>query len=104
MLKKETFIKAIELLCKQEQVNESITSALDKVCEGNGFFYDGGRYYLKGLLLVLKETMGDDDNWIEWWLYENGRDAWDENNTKIPLNTVEELYDFLAKETEKKEN
>lgn len=105
MLKKETFVKVIELIKKQEEINENISKALDPVCEGSGFFYYGGRFYEEALMKVLKESMNDADNyqdsWIEWWLYEEGRDAWI-NNVKIPLDTAEQLYDFLVKENERK--
>lgn len=105
MLKKETFVKVIELIKKQEEINENISEALDPICEGNGFFYCGGRFYEEALIKVLKESMNDaddyQDSWIEWWLYEEGRDAWI-NNIKIPLDTAEQLYDFLVKENERK--
>ena len=111
MLKKETFVDVIQLIRKQEKINEKITEALDLICEGSGFFYDGGRFYCEALLKVLRESMGDyedfSSSWIDWWLYEswNGdHDAWDEDGNKIKLETAEDLYDFLVelkKEREK---
>lgn len=95
-IKKETFVKTIELIQKQEEINFAISKAMDPICEGNGFFYDGGRYYSKALLMVLSEVMNDKkDSWIEWWLYENGREAWDKDGNKITLETPEQLYDHL---------
>lgn len=109
MLKKETFVEAIKLIKKQEDINRKISDALDPVCEGNGFFYDGGRFYEKALLKVLKEVMNDSEDeysFIDWWLFEDGREFFDEEDKRIYLETPEQLYDFMVslnKEKERKE-
>lgn len=35
-------------------------------------------------------------DWITYYVYEEGRDVWDEKGNKVPFNTVDDLFDYLA--------
>lgn len=100
MLKKETFVKAMQAIEMQEKMNESVTKALEPMCEGNGFFFDGGSITTHALVQVLRETMHDTDDWISWYLFENPPHIYftDEEHE---MKSVEELYDFLIKRYQK---
>jgi hypothetical protein len=46
---------------------------------------------------LLNEVMGDTDDFIGWWLYEDvEKKVWLKDGTEISLLTVEDLYDFLC--------
>lgn len=100
VIDKQTFIEAIKNIRKQEEINEKISNALDPICEGNGFFYDGGRFYRQALLEVLKKAMNDEDEILEWWLYEivgEGGHVVTVSDIEYVLKTSEDVYDFLVK-------
>ena len=51
------------------------------------------------IALLLKECFTEDGyDIISWWVDENGRAAWDEKGEPIPLDTEEQLYNFLVEE------
>ena len=96
-LSKETFCKALELIREQEKIDDEFSDALQKV--GNGYFVFGteNRFH-EALLMVLKEVLGDQYDYIGWWLYEasdyivetaDGYQRWD-------LREPGALYDFLT--------
>ena len=96
MIAKETFKKVIELIRKQEQVNDKITDTLSLFCDGNGLMFTGSEYYYEALMLLLKESMNDEGDYIGWWLYEDVEKViYLEDGTERRLDTIEELYDFL---------
>ena len=96
---KETFCKALEMIREQERINDDFSQALQKV--GNGYYVFGteNRYY-DALLMVLKEAVNDQYDYISWWLYDtddyivetkDGSQKWD-------LREPEALYDYLVEE------
>lgn len=103
MLSKDIFCKAINNIQTQRQKISDFNDALDKICDGFPVF-DSDNLYLQSLLEILKETMNDKDDFIEWWLYENvdktvttfDKDGVCKNVYLIE--TPEELYDFLIEE------
>lgn len=106
MLKRETFVDAISKIKKHEELMDR----LDTVCREFGSFrpsLDFGNLHLQALLEVLKDAMDDEYDYISWWLYE-GTDHivfWEENGQTISvdLTDVNDLYDFLAKNTDANE-
>ena len=106
MLKRETFVDAINKIKKHEELMDR----LDTVCREFGSFrpsLDFGNLHLQALLEVLKDAMDDKYDYISWWLYE-GTDhivSWEENGQTISvdLTYVNDLYDFLAKNAEANE-
>lgn len=100
MISKETFCKALELIHKQQGVDEQFSTALDLVGDGH-FVYGANNAYLKALILVLQESMNDKYDYIGWWLYEATPDykVWSEDEEKEwHLETAEALYDFIVSE------
>ena len=97
---KETFCKALALIKEQEAINEQFSKALGLV--GNGHFvYGTENRYLSALLLVLKEAMNDQYDYINWWLYETANYmVWtDDEQKKWCLKDPKALYDFITAET-----
>lgn len=99
MLSKETFLKALALIREQEKINDNFSKALEAVGDGH-FLYGVNNKYHEALMLVLKESVHDKYDYIEWWLYEttdykvwteDGRNEW---NLKKP----EALYDYIVNE------
>lgn len=100
MISKETFIKAIDLIKEQDNINKEFSCALEKV--GDGYFLFGtDNKYLEALLMVLKESVGDKYDYISWWLYEDSTDnkiSSADGKQEWTLDTTEQLYDFIVNE------
>lgn len=100
VISKETFCKAMAFIKEQEKTDEQFSKALSKV--GNGHFVFGtGNRYLEALLVVLKETLDDKYNYIEWWLYEAADDykVWTADKSNFwDLRKPEDLYDYIVNE------
>ena len=98
MLSKEGFCKALQMIKEQESIDEQFSKALDLV--GNGHFVFGTENkYLLALRDVLKETVNDQYDYIDWWLYEATDDytVWEADCTmKYCLKEPEALYDFIT--------
>ena len=94
MLSKEGFCKALQMIKEQESIDEQFSKALDLV--GNGHFVFGTENkYLLALRDVLKETVNDQYDYIDWWLYEATDDytVWEADCTmKYCLKEPEALY------------
>ena len=100
MISKELFCKALRLIREQEATDEDFGRALQKV--GNGHFVFGiENKYRQALLMVLKETMNDQYDYIGWWLYEGEPNymIWSEDESREwCLKEPEDLYDFIRTE------
>ena len=98
MLSKEGFCKALQKIKEQESIDEQFSKALDLV--GNGHFVFGTENkYLLALRDVLKETVNDQYDYIDWWLYEATDDytVWEADCTmKYCLKEPEALYDYIT--------
>jgi len=99
-LSKETFLKVLQLIQEQDQINHDFSRALQTV--GNGFtaFGTENRFY-NSLMLVLDEIFGDKADYISWWLYEASDDYTVETvdgSQKWDLREPEALYDYLVEE------
>lgn len=105
MLSKEKFKEVIVKIRKQEEINNKISEALNPVCEGNGFFYAGGQYYLSALIDVLKVALEiEDDDMLEWWLYEDIDKIIYKNDEPINVESIDDFYDYLIKHERKQKN
>ena len=73
---------------------------------GDGYFlYGVPNRYLNSLLLVLKEAVRDQYDYIEWWLYEESPDfrVYEaEGSRKWDLATPEALYEYIVTECQAK--
>lgn len=101
LLSQETFCSALRMIGEQEAINEEVTKALSKILDGS---YTLGRdnKWLAALLMVLKEAVHDQYDYIEWWLYDATKDfkVWssDEGGKEWCLKKPEALYDFIVSE------
>ena len=100
MVSKELFCKALRMIVEQEAIDEDFGRALQKV--GNGHFAFGTENkYRQALLMVLKETVNDQYDYIGWWLYEGAPNymVWSEDESKEwCLKEPEALYDYIRTE------
>lgn len=103
MLSKKTFVEAMNAIIEHNELMEELMKPLQKL----GDFplsLDFESIHRKALLKVLQETMGDDSDWISWWLYDDVDKivTWEEDEKKMSadLTTVEALYDFLLSNIE----
>lgn len=98
VISKELFCTVIHLLKEQESIDDEFGRALQKV--GNGHFaYGTENKYRKALLMVLKDAINDQYDYIDWWLYEGAPDykIWNEDESiEWDLTEPEALYDFIT--------
>ena len=100
-LSKETFCRALRMIGEQESINEEVAKALSKVSDGCCAFGCENKW-LDALLMVLKEVVHDQYDYIGWWLYDAAEDykvwASDESGMEWCLKEPEALYDFIIME------
>lgn len=91
-MKKEAFIDLIERMkATAESVSEAYRLKIDLI-----EFSDPWEQIIT---ILLKEVFTEEGyEWISWWLCENGREAWEKDGTPIPMDTAEDLYNYLKKE------
>lgn len=98
MISKDCFCKALRMIKEQQDIDEQFSKALNMV--GNGHFAFGtGNRYLAALLDVLKEAVGDQYDYIDWWLYEATEDytVWEaDESKKYCLKEPGDLYDYIT--------
>lgn len=98
MLKKNTFVKIINLISRQEERHKEVEKALDLITDGHSVF-TGSELYYDALMLALKDAMNDSEDYISWWLYDldnpTDRKVYFDGKCMV-LDTAEKLYDFLA--------
>ena len=103
MISKECFCKGLRMIQEQEKINEKFSQALQTV--GNGYFVFGSHNkFYEALMMVLKETVGDKYDYIDWWLYEGEPDyeIWSSDESqKWILKDPEALYDYICTECQK---
>jgi hypothetical protein len=89
---KEAFIDLIERMkATAETINQAYQLKIDLI-----EFSDQWEQIITILLKELFTKEGYD--WICWWAYEDGRKAWDDSGVIIPMDTAEDLYNYLLKE------
>ena len=99
MLSKETFVRALRLIQEQADVMDAVRKQLGRLGEKPSYF-NIDSLHLQALLEVLAEVMGDNNDWIEWWLYEDVEKlvSWDEDGKEVTadLTGPEALWEFLV--------
>ena len=99
-ISKDVFCSALKLIKEQEAVDDEFSKALQTV--GNGHFVFGTENkYREALLMVLKDAINDQYDYIDWWLYEGVPDykIWNEDESiEWDLTEPEALYDFITTE------
>ena len=98
MLSKETFVRALRLIQEQADIMDAVRQQLGRLGEKPTYF-NIDSLHLQALLEVLTEVMEDNNDWIEWWLYEDVEKlvSWEENGEEVTadLTEPEALWDFL---------
>ena len=98
MLSKETFVRALRLIQEQADIMDAVRQQLGRLGEKPTYF-NIDSLHLQALLEVLAEVMEDNNDWIEWWLYEDVEKlvSWEENGEEVTadLTEPEALWDFL---------
>ena len=104
-MKKENFCAILRSLVNIEYQLSSLSKALETFCHDTPIF-DFLQTFIDDIRKALENEVGDipDEKWgshLDWWLNEglNSEDKWIEVDKKrIPLETPEQLYDFLTKD------
>lgn len=104
IISKDKFCQILTKLKENEDFIDGINDVLREFGRDNYIFPTG----LEDVIVRLLETVFEDtDKWISYWVWEEnfGRkyedgDAIDERGSIIPLKTAEDLYDFLIKNME----
>ena len=106
MLTKKEFTDAMTAIIEQKAEDDRITNALSSICSDYCFY--NTKHATKGLLNLLKSTMKDAYEWIEYWLYELECGAKyragsvTQDGKPIKLKTIADLYVLLKKEYKNK--
>ena len=98
MISKEGFCKALRMIKEQEAIDEQFSKALEMVGSGH-FAFGADNKYLIALRNVLKETVGEQYDYIDWWLYEATDDyeVWEADKPlKYCIKEAEDLYDYIT--------
>lgn len=102
MLTKKEFTDAMTAIVEQNAEDDRISKALSSTCSDYCFYCT--KHATKGLLDLLKSTMKDDYEWIDYWLYELECGAKyrtgsiTQDGKPIKLKTIADLYALLKKE------
>lgn len=98
MISKELFVKTLNNIQEQRAKNEKVGKALEEVCD-SWVVFGTKDLYLESLLELLEAVFEDEDNQlIQWWLYEGvEKVVWfNDDRPAVDLSTPEALYDFLV--------
>lgn len=107
MLKRETFVNAIQALQKQAQLTEQINHIYQQMTEGEGNLEMGGLTQI-ALIQTLEDGMEDVHGYISWWLYDAPEDSkvvsWKEDGetVTVDLADINDLYDYLVRSAEER--
>ena len=107
MLSKIEFTEALTAIVDQNNEDDNVCKALTSFCN-DSCFYDT-KYATKGLLNLLKSTMQDTAEWIEYWLYEldcgkkyRKDSVKDAKGKPIKMQTIADVYALLKSEYKEK--
>jgi len=113
-MNKKLFVRAIKSIEKQIKYDVSVAETLAKIFPNSysiNLIYDNS--IVQNILIeILKDSVGDNNNWIEYfcWELDFGKENYrlkvtDENNKEIPMSNASELWNFFEKNKKKmKEN
>lgn len=100
MISKETFVKTIHMIQEQDRINEQMDGVLNLFCD-RSFGFNSEDKNRKALMMVLKEALNDQYDYIDWWFYEAAPDymVWSEDGKREwCLKEPEALYDYIQTE------
>ena len=98
MISKELFIESINAIQDYEKLRDELYHmGVDIDCRDNSPL----NKVIDCLSKVLSESMNDevgiDGTTIDWYLYDSYHQIWDADGIKIPMNSADDLYNFLVK-------
>lgn len=107
MINKENFVKIINAIQEQREIDRKATEALDSIfIDVVGGFYDNETLF-SVIENYLVDTFKDEGGWLGYFIYDLdfGKDWKDDccsesDGTIIDISTVEKLYDFLVLNSE----
>ena len=98
-MKKEIFFNAMNALKQQSLIDIRTSKGLDMIFENSCFITPVENTTFQGMIDLLVYLTGDDDEWIEYFIYElkwGSRDGNVKiNNKKVPFKTIEDLWNVL---------
>ena len=102
MIPKELFLRILDKIQRQRARVANFETALMEMCDGYPLF-DRETLYFEALLELLKYTMKDKYDNIDWWLFEAPLSEsytiwWNEDGKEVSrdLSDPEALYDYLV--------
>lgn len=99
MLTREDFKSAIAALKREDDAAQDILKIIRKLGDGDGDLSWNSPVHTE-LRRLLKTSMHDSAEWIDWWMYEvsDYRVSWEENGETVEadLQEVDALYDYLV--------
>lgn len=102
-MEKKSIITRTEFISLLQERNEQdnrldILSSAGINIFGSALIDYGTRMFERLINSYFTEEGAD---WIFWWLYEKNRNpemkAWDENHNEIPMETMEDLWNYVEK-------
>jgi uncharacterized protein (DUF4213/DUF364 family) len=97
---KKQFIKYMQLIQNFLSEQETLSALIYKISDGFSIVTIGNNL-MDGLIDIIEESF-DYLDIISWWLFEDVEKIIYINNVSISVKTLDELYDFLEKEKNKK--
>lgn len=98
MIRKDDFVRSINAILEQAERDEEVNEALDVICNNEHSFCvaETSTIVTTALIELLGNLTNDEDDYINWWLYEDvDKVVTDAFGNKIEIDTPEKLYDFL---------
>ena len=98
MIRKDDFVRSINAILEQAERDEEINNALDVICNNDysSCVAETSTIITTALIELLGNLTNDEDDYINWWLYEDvDKVVTDVFGNKIEMDTPEKLYDFL---------
>ena len=99
MITLEEFKHAIEVVQEHEKDSDTLTKIMLKNSVGIiDYGFDIVAYFVK----LLEKVMGDKDEWISWWLWDDVKKiVYDGKRPVYDLTAVEDLYYYCKKQYDK---
>lgn len=97
---KEQFIKLMTVIKERHDSLENVYDKLDDIFGGVGDRFVANTS-LFPIVKVISDIVGDDNEWIEWYIYEKewgtnkDLEVTDDNHNIIPSKTLEDLWELI---------
>lgn len=69
-ISEQIFVETIEAIKKGLSEDDAASAAIETIIDGYAILKIG-QTYLNALITLLEETVGDEDEMISWWLFED---------------------------------